>query len=145
MHRLAARNGGSNDQPLHLFVTCKNGSYKYDNSIDDYARTVCYEQPCTSLTTSAMEVDLKIQRLEIDKQPALLYIQHPVTGVNLIQPLNVVEAIQRIKNAQGNFVYPTQADIDRENEFRFEISILHDLSVSITVNGYEIVNVIPNL
>jgi hypothetical protein len=134
------------DQPLHLFVTGRNERYRFDNTIDGYARELRYEPPYRTLTATTMEVNVKVQRLDIDRHDAdavLLYVRRPETGFDMIEPLNVIKAILSIKNAQGAYIYRTQEDIDREDEFIIEISILHDLSVKVTVNGFEIVDVIP--
>lgn len=133
-------------QPLHVFITGPNERYLCDNSICLNTRQVRYEPPCTSLTPSAMEIDIRIQRLVIDyhtASPVLLYLRDPASGGDMITPLDVTDAILRALDAQGNPLWPTQREVDREDEFPFEISIRQDLSVSITVEGFEIVDAPP--
>lgn len=127
-------------QPLEVFVTAKNTVYTYNNQIDAYAPEIRYEPPYRSLTASRMEVDIKIQRIEIVRHSAdqmLLYVRDITTGMDLVLPIDVLEAVMK--------TYTTQSAIDRQEEFPFEISILHDLSVSVTVNGFVIVEATPEI
>lgn len=136
------------DQPLYVFATGPNERYLYDNRIDPNTREVHYEPPYTTLTATTMDVDIRIQRLDIayhSIHPVLFYIQSKTTGQDMIIPLDVTDAILRAEDAQGNPIWQTQEDVDREDEFPFEISILHDLSVRVTVNGFEIVDVNPGV
>lgn len=129
-------------QPLEVFVTACNGVYGHDNRIDAYAPRVRYEPPCRMLTPTRMEVDIKVLRLEIARHtadPVLLYVRDAAAGMDMVWPLDVLDAIVKAKDAQGNLLYQTQEDIDREDEFPIAISILSDLSVSVTVNGFEVV------
>jgi hypothetical protein len=138
----------SSDQPLHLFVAGKNGSYNYDNSICNNALIVRYE-PAAQSTTIEMNVDVKMQRLVIDRHRQTdkveLYIEFPETGDPMIAPLNVVETILTARDASGNLLWANQEAIDKEDEFSIEISILHDLSIGIKINEFEIVNPTPGL
>lgn len=136
------------DQPLCVFVTAPNERYHYNNRIGTYARQVRYEPPYTALTTNAMEVDIKMQRLDMvyhATNPVLLRIQSRDDGQDMIFPLDVVDAILRAEDAHGNPLWRTQEDIGREDEFPFELSILHDLSVRVTINGFEIEDTKPEL
>ena len=166
-------------QPLELFVTGRNERYGYDNTIGEYAREVHYEPYNMALTPTAMNVDIKVQRLYIEKhitEPVLLYVRHYETGVDMIEPLNVVEAILGIRDVYGNYIYETQQDIDRADEFVFGILIQPDpvtppepplppepeptptdpstpskpstppnLKITVTLNGFEIVDVVPEV
>lgn len=138
----------SPDQPLWVYAIGKNGRYRWDNTIDQYARTVRYEPPYTELDATRMQVDIKTLRLDLSRHTAIdpikLYVINPDTGNNMIYPLDVMDAIGQVKDDNGNFLYVTQEDFDREYEFPIEISILHDLSVKISIDGWEIVNLTPN-
>jgi hypothetical protein len=95
-----------------------------------------------------MAVDVKVQRLIIDTHqtnPVQLYLQYPESGTNIIAPVNVLNAILEVTDNSGNNLWQTQEDIDKEDEFLIEISILYDLSVSIRINEFEIVNANPGL
>ncbi len=145
-------NGGtrapSADQPLHVFAVGKNGRYQWDNTIDPDARLVRYEPPCHTLTENTMEVDIKTMRLDIDRHtndPVELHIRNAVTGHEMIAPLDVVGAITQARGTRNELLYPDQETIDRNYEFPFEISILHDLSVRIFINDWEIIVLTPDI
>jgi hypothetical protein len=135
-------------QPLRLFVTGKNGSYNYNNSIDDNARMVRYE-PAAQFTATEMNVDVKIQRLVIDRHRAIdpveLHVQDPETGKVMELPLNVLEAILTARDAGGNLLWPNQEAIDKEDEFLIEVSILHNLDIEITIREFEVETPNPEL
>ena len=135
--------------PLNVFVTGKNGRYNYDNKIDAYAQQVHYEPPYTALTASEMDIDIKELRLDIYRNaayPSLLHIVNPVTGQDMVPPLNIIDMILSAKDKNtGAYIWKNQDDIDREEEFPIEISILYDLSVSVSVNGFEVVNTSPDI
>ncbi|MDR0332996.1 MAG: FimB/Mfa2 family fimbrial subunit [Dysgonamonadaceae bacterium] len=137
------------NQPLQLFVAGKNGRFGYDNSIDNSARTVRYEPPATTVAANDMAVDVKVQRLIIDRHrqtdPVELHIEHPETGTVMRVPLNVVETILAARDASNNPVWANQEAIDKEDEFTIEVSILHDANIGIKVNGFEIVDLTPEL
>ncbi len=138
----------ASDQPLLVFATARNERYMYDNLIGANGRTVRYEPPYTALTATDMQVDIQIQRLDVVQHtgwPVLLYIQDVTTGSDMVQPINVLDAIMRVKDSHGNLRWPTQREIDNEDVFPFRISILHDLSVNITVEGFEIEDTDPNI
>jgi hypothetical protein len=127
-------------QPLQLFVVGKNGSYNYNNTIDDNARTVRYE-PAAQFTATEMNVDVKMQRLVIDRHrvtdPVELHVQDPGTGDAMRLPLNVMDAILTARGAGGNLLWPNQEAIDREDEFLIEVTILHDTNIAITIREFE--------
>jgi hypothetical protein len=135
-------------QPLEVFVTGPNERYGYNNVIGGHSRELRYEPPYAARTASAMDFNIKVQRLDAayhSLRPVLLHIRRPSSGQDIIAPLDVMDAILRAKDALGNPLWPTQEDIDREDEFPIEVSIAQDLSVSITVNGFEIVVTNPDI
>ncbi|WP_291527789.1 FimB/Mfa2 family fimbrial subunit [Bacteroides sp. UBA939] len=132
-----------NQEPF-ICVSGHNERYGYDNSIDRYAREVCYEPYFESDNGTEISVDIRVMHLDINRfkdEPVLFYIRNAVTGRNIISPIDVInDVILKAKDKQGNLLWPDQEAIDRVNEFSFEVSVLADLSVSITVNGFEIIN-----
>jgi hypothetical protein len=134
------------DQPLDVFVIAPNERYSYDNQIDSYSRNMRYERPYSDLSADEMSFNKKMQRLVIGT-PVKLYIQDPATGLSMFsnESIDVVDAILSARDASGNLVWESQAAIDREDEFSIEVSILHDLSVSIIINEFEIIEPGPNL
>ncbi|WP_163219501.1 FimB/Mfa2 family fimbrial subunit [Bacteroides sp. 224] len=137
------------EQPLCVFVTGPHESYLYNNRIDANTREVHYEPPYTALTATSMDFDIKIQRLDIDYHtlhPVLLYIRSKGTvQQDMVIPINIMDAILQTKDAQGKFVWKNQEDIDCQEEFPIEVSILHDLSIRVSVNGFEIIDTKPEI
>lgn len=145
--RNASRAPGTN-QPLAVFATARNGVYGHDNHTDANAPLVRYEPPYRTLTATEMEVDVKVQRLEMEGgsvKPVLLYVRNMANSTDMILPLDVMDAILKVTDPQGNPLYQMQEDIDRQDEFPIVLSILHDLSVSVSVNGFEIVETKPGV
>ncbi len=134
-------------QPLDVFAIGKNGRYRWNNAICQDARTVRYEPPYTSLDDDSMQVDIKTLRLDLARHseidPIVLHVENPADGKPLISPLSVMDAIVQVKDDEGNFLYRTQEDIDREYEFPIDISIQPDKSVRIFISDWEIINLTP--
>ncbi len=152
LEHLPGYNGGtrapSADQPLHVFAVGPNGRYQWDNTIDPDARLVRYEPPCHTLTATTMDIDIKTMRLDIDRHsdnPVELFIRDAVSGHDMIAPLDVVGSILQIRDTQNELLYPDQEAIDRNYEFLMNISILHDLSVEITIDDWVVVEPEPDL
>ena len=140
-------NGGTpasaKNQPLDLFVVGRNSIYRWDNTIDPDALRVRYEQPYHSLTADTMRVDIKTMRLDIDRHtndPVRLYVRNAETGHDMVAPLDVVDVITHVRDADGKLLWPDQEAIDREYEFPFEISILHDLNVRVSIGKWVVVD-----
>ena len=132
------------DAPVGLFVTGRNGRYKWDNTIDPYARLVRYEPTALTRTETDMESDIKTLHLNKERHaddPVLLYIVDPATGDNLHQPIDIIEAIGQVKDEDGNYLYRTQEDIDRAYTFPIlvEISDEGELVITISIDGWKIV------
>jgi hypothetical protein len=110
---------------------------------------VRYAPPATTVTPTEMEVNIKVQRLLIGMQnatpPAELHITHPQLGINMVAKINLLYAILQAKDNVGNNLWPNQEAIDKEDEFLFEISIAHNLSVTVMLNDFEFVTLIPGL
>lgn len=134
-------------EKLSVFVTGSNNSYMYDNRIDKFARQIRYEALCDKLAKAEIQTEVRMLRLDLDKHlddPVQLHIQN-ADYENVISSLDVVRTILQTCDRQGNFIYQTQEDIDRESVFTIDILIQYDLSVRVTVNGFETVNLTPDL
>jgi hypothetical protein len=103
---------------------------------------VRYEPSPRTRTDSSVEMDIKTLRLDLDRHsddPVLLYMQDASTGEDLIAPLDVIDAIRQIRTPLGETVYNDQEDIDRGYEFPVEITFSSTKSVTITIEGWEVV------
>jgi hypothetical protein len=132
--------------PLNVFTTGKNWLYEYDNTPDTYTPRMLYlPQSETLAANNTMEVSIKQQRIHISQSAIdqiMLYVQDPATGTDIIAPLNVTAAIMQ------NPAYQSQAAIDAEDLFTINLAITapddsYDLTVTITINDWEIVILNP--
>lgn len=118
-------------------ITAHNGRYDYENMIPSAAKTVLYKPHTISEKPNDLTYDSNMLRLMIGRRPMLRVVNNQ-TGEEVCN-FNIVEAIMKDPK------YKTQGDIDREDFFPFEFNIGSDLSVTITINGWSIINVIPEL
>lgn len=84
-----------------------------------------------------MEVDLKMMRLMLGQSP-MLVIRNSVTQEVLYNE-NMIDQIL------STLQYITQEDFDREDEFIFEISVVNDVVVSVSINGWILNNINPDI
>lgn len=125
------------DVPLDVYITAKNGRYEYDNDINDNYGTFKYTPIHTVLKPDYMEADFKIMRLVLGQSP-MLVIKNSVTH-QVIYEKNMIDLILQTYN------YVSQADFDREDEFVFKITIANNIVISISINGWEINNINPDI
>lgn len=118
-------------------ITATNGRYNYENNIPSDAKTVLYKPHTIIENTDELTYDCNMLRLMIDRQP-MLRVVNKQTGKEVCN-FNIVETIMRDPQ------YVTQQDIDRSDFFPFEFRIHTDLTVSITINGWSILDIIPEL
>lgn len=118
-------------------ITAHNGRYNHENKIPSAAKTVQYKPHTTTENTQELTYDSDMLRLMIGREPALRVVNR-LTGAEICN-FNLVKEIMRDPK------FSTQKEIDREDLFVFEFRINFDLSVSITINGWLITDVIPEL
>ncbi len=114
------------NRPLNVFMIGRNGSLRPDGTIDTLAPPVRYEAYSRSNSDTELDRQFQTLKLELTKettQPLLLYIQDAVTGRDIVSPLNVQTLLRSVRDAQGNLLYPDQAAIDREFQFRIQLDI----------------------
>lgn len=126
--------------PLDVYITALNGRYRFNHTIDLHHGTFKYT-PIRSLSQpNYMEADLKTMRLMLGQSP-MLVIKNSVTAEKIYNE-NMIEQILSIEK------YLLQEDFDREDEFIFEINIQskdHKIEISVSINGWEIKNVNPDI
>ena len=112
------------NRPLNVFMIGRNGALRPDGTVDTSAPSVRYEAYSRASTQNEMELHFQTLKLELTKettQPMLLYIQDPITGRDIVSPLNVQTLIRSVRDTNGNLLYPNQEAIDRESEFRIQL------------------------
>lgn len=123
-----------------IYITALNGRYTYGNKTDPAHRVFKYTPVSTSFNGNEMEADLKTMRLVVGEAP-MLTVKLP-SAPEWQYHKNMIEQIM------SNPQYVSQEDIDREDEFVFEINISKsgpDLVISLLINGWEINHVIPEM
>jgi hypothetical protein len=130
-------------KPLRVFVVGRNGDLLYDDTLDPNAPSIQYNPYSQTNGTTTTDALIKTLRLDMSKettQPVMLYIQD-ANGQNVVAPVNVVTAIRQIRDASGNAPYQTQADIDREEQFKLDIAIARSgdgsLNLKVIINGFQ--------
>lgn len=121
-----------------VYITAINGRYKYENSVDEAHRMFKYTPVNSSTIGNTMETNLKVMRLIIGQSP-MLVIKNP-SAPGFIYNQNMIEQILFHPK------YKEQEDIDREDEFLFEINISqtdNNVVISVTINGWKVNDIIP--
>jgi hypothetical protein len=127
-----------------VFVTGKNGVILGNGTIDPNSPVVRYDPYSQSTTGNTLTSLIKTMRLDLSHasdMPVMLYVQDQ-TGRNLVQPINVIDTIRNMRDAQGNQPYQTQAAVDRTDVFKIGVAIQPSgpgdvgLNVHVTVNGF---------
>jgi hypothetical protein len=131
----------------HIFVTGRNDIILGNGTLDPNAPVVRYDPYSQTTQGNTLTALIKTMRLDLSRSsdmPVMLYVQDPVTGQNLIDPINVVDTIRNMKDANGNPAYPDQASIDRQDLFRIGLALQprqnsdsNVLNVKVTVNGFQ--------
>ena len=130
---------------LSVFVTAAHERYLHNNLLAPLSRRVRFELPASYSDANTMDVDIKVQRLELisyEQRPVVLYIQD-ASGVDLIEPIDVIASITAAQASDGSHPYDTQEEIDKQYEFEIGISLGgddggFDTDVEVTVNGYDV-------
>lgn len=125
--------------PFEIYITASNGRYNFDNNLDLTYGTFKYTPINTFSKNNYLEVNLKMMRLVLGQSP-MLVIKNSATS-EIFYNENMIDQILSTSK------YATQEDLDRENEYVFEIKFQpggHDLEISVSINGWKIQNVIPD-
>lgn len=127
-------------EQFDVYITSRNGRFRADNTIDIGLGRFKYLPVSSSVTPNRMDADLKIMRLTLD-EPSMLVIRNRLTSETIYNK-NMIDQILLTE------MYISQEDFDREDEFVFEINVpsnFLDVGVSVTINGWEINYVIPDM
>jgi hypothetical protein len=136
------------NRPLHVFIEGRNGSLTPAGNVSPDAPSMHYEP--YDQASNEREMDVRIQTLKLQMnmeqtQPMMLHIQDRVTGRDIVAPMNLITLIRNVRDAGGNYVYRTQADIDRENEFRILLDLTPDGGIRVSLNDFVIEMLFPIL
>lgn len=121
---------------LEVYAMAINGRYLSDNSIDGNHGTFKYTPIHSVQQPDRLEVDLRMMRLVLGQAPRLV-IRNSTTS-EVIYDENMIDQILQTQK------YTSQEDLDREDEFVFEIVIDRNVVVSVSINGWKVNNVTPD-
>ena len=122
---------------FEIYATMSNGRYANDNAIAAGARTVKYSQPM-QIKDGVLTTTLSVLRLMQSSTTEFLTIKS-----NYIPNANHEFTVPIVPTILKNPAYNTQTDLDREDTYEFIFSIGVDASVTVTINGWEIVQIKP--
>ncbi|MGL4491722.1 MAG: FimB/Mfa2 family fimbrial subunit, partial [Tannerellaceae bacterium] len=123
-------------QYFDIYINAQNGRYTLNNEIDKNAyplkhlfkeRIEVNDTLKTSTTVLRLmaEGDKSYLNVSLQGKPEALYNKHMVSQI--------------LQNPK----YKTQQDLDKEDEFTFEIYLGSDLNISIKINGWNILDITP--
>lgn len=122
-------------QILNTYILSNNGRYRYDNTIDPYARALKYQFSNYQLSNDTLIASVIQLRLMNDGDASRLRLD-----ASNLKPLFDQHMVSLIKK---NPKYKKQKDFDREDLFVFDIRIESDLSITLKVNGWTISDITP--
>lgn len=122
---------------VDIHINGKNGRYKKDNTIDPYAQNLKYLFGNYSLTNDTLKSTSTVMRLMIQDDPSQLRVLIP-DNQYVLYDKNMIQQI--LLNPR----YKNQSDLDREDEFTFEIKISPQLNISVKINGWDIIEITPD-
>lgn len=120
----------SADTPIYVFITARNGHYKYDNSIGEYARTVRYEQPHQSIHPDTMLVTFTVLRLMEEDKTSRAVLENRAFPSGQLS-LDIIAAIIRADERINN-----QNDLDKHDVYNITINLDKNLTATIWINGW---------
>ena len=124
------------DAPYEVYCTGTNARYMADNSFGKKAEAIT-NRPYNTYTTPGNAVsELDLMRLLIGR-PFRLVVKNEA-GKTIFDK-DLVETMM----ATGG--YTTQEDFDREMRYDVVINVDGDAGIVITINGWEVVEIIPDL
>lgn len=127
---------GEESAPYEVYCTGTNARYMSDNSFGKKAETIT-NRPYKTYTTPGNAIsELNLMRLLIGR-PFRLVVKSK-DGKSVFDK----DLVQTMMDTGG---YTTQEDFDREMRYDVVINMDSDLGITITINGWEVVNVIPEL
>ena len=123
--------------PNPYTVVCKgtNGRYTTDNSFGKKANELTYQPYQTHVESGKMTADLRLLRLMIGNA-FRLHIKNAMGET--VFDRDLIEAMMDTEK------FKTQEDFDREGEYNVVVRMDKDLVVSVTINGWEVVEIEPN-
>lgn len=110
-----------------------NGRYKFDNSVGDSAPKLIYYTTERATNDKIEVVDFHALRL-LRTAPVSIVMWDKTTNT-LIKRINIVDKIMQIPG------FGTELAMDKCDEYIIDLNINKDLTVNVTINGWEIIEI----
>lgn len=120
----------------HPILYANNGRYDFENNIPSDARNRIYE---AGLLKSVDLYQFEVLRLIEHQKIEFMLVDANGNKMPGISPVNLIELIQKSPS------YATQEELDREHSYNIELNYHQSVIVGITVNGWETVQVKPEM
>ncbi len=117
-----------------VYSTAANSHYRHDNSLGDFTKQTTYLPHNNVQEAGKLFTQTNVLRL-MKGEPQKLTIKNHDGEV--IYECDLVEMITQ------NTPYKTQEDLDRQDEYDIRINLNKDLIVSVTVNGWQVIEIEP--
>lgn len=123
-------------QFFNIHINAQNGRYTFNDDIDENAYPLKYLFVTPVETNDTLKTSTTILRLMAEGDKSYLNVSLQGKPEALYNKQMVSQILQNPK-------YKTQQDLDKEDEFTFEIYLGSDLNVSIKINGWNILDITP--
>lgn len=126
---------------VEIFAIGTDDRYSIHNTAGEPAAHLRYQRATTYPETNVAQSDIHILRLNMELHkayPIWLHLNEKETGEPLMEPIDLLSLILKIKDKDGTLIFKTQEELDRWDEFPIVIKIGIDLSVTVGIEGFEI-------
>lgn len=115
----------------------QNGRYDHHSITDNTHGVVKYNINEYVQSKDTLSMKTRVMRLMVDDTPTLDIIN--TASSQTLYSKNMIDLIMLTNK------YKTQEDIDREDQFEFNILMYKDILMSVTVNGWVVVEIEPEM
>ncbi|MEG1954610.1 MAG: FimB/Mfa2 family fimbrial subunit [Mucinivorans sp.] len=112
-----------------------NSLYKHDNTFGEPTKTIKYLPSTLTWQGDKLRSSVKVLRLMIG-HPLTLVVSNKTDGTKYFN----FDLLPYIMQSPA---YQNQDDLDTEDEFNVDLTIGHDIQITMQINGWQIINVIP--
>lgn len=124
------------EMPYEVYCEGKNGRYMADNSFGKNAQSVVYVPNSVELEPSMMTARLDLLRLVEGHELRVVVADRKRS---ILFNKDLIEELLRLGRLDN------QVELDREDEVEIIVNIDKNVIVSVTINGWNVVEVIPDL
>lgn len=139
------------DDVASAYILSKGHVYNWDNTFAANDYDVKFT-PFASIedTDDLVAYNIRLQRIRWDmmsEKPLMLYLYDKARG-KAVYSLDLMESIVKARDANGDFLYENQEDLDKTYSHKVELEFIRpsggsDLIVGITIDGWKVVNLHP--